>query len=81
MSWQDIVLTIGNLVFIVALIPSILSKDKPHLLTSLTNATVLFVIALVYSTLHLYLSGVVLVVTGSLWLTLAWQKYAKSKAK
>lgn len=78
-GWQDIILTIGSLVFLVALIPSITSKDKPALMTSLMTGLVLFVFAMTYITLDLWFSAVTTALTGMLWLVLAVQKARAKK--
>jgi hypothetical protein len=74
MLWQDLVLTIGSLIFAFALIPSVLSKDKPALTTSVTTGVVLFIFAFVYVTLSLWFSAVTTAFTGIVWSILAIQK-------
>ena len=75
MHWQDWVLTIGQIIFIIALFPSILSKDKPALQTSLLTAAVAFSIAVVYVTLSVQFAAISAALNGVLWLILAIQKY------
>lgn len=75
MLWQDWVITLGSLVFVFALIPSVLSKDKPALSTSLMTGTVLVIFALTYLTLSLWTGAATTFLTGVLWFTLAIQKY------
>lgn len=75
MAWQDVILTVGNLIFAVSLIPSIRSKDKPHVLTSFMTGAVLVVFSITYMTLNLYFAMAVLLGTASMWFFLAWQKY------
>lgn len=80
MKWQDFVLIIGQIAFTISLLPSIFSKDKPALTTSLISGVVLAVFSIVYITLSLYLAAVGTAATGSLWFILAFQKYStKSK--
>jgi len=80
MHWQDVVLTIGQVIFIVALVPSILSKDKPALQTSLMTAAVALSIAVVYVTLAIPFAAISAALNGSLWLVLAVQRWrAKGK--
>lgn len=77
MTWQDIVLSVGSWIFIIALLPSLFGKDKPPISTSLMTGGVLLVYNFVYVSLHLWLT---LVSTGILtlaWLTLAVQKSTK----
>lgn len=73
--WQDFVLSLGNLVFFIALLPSIFSKDKPAFLTSTMTAFFLTTFGIVYATLGLWFSvaGVFLSALG--WTILAFQSY------
>ncbi|MEO8785019.1 MAG: hypothetical protein ABI221_01715 [Candidatus Saccharimonadales bacterium] len=77
--WQDIVFTIGSLVFTVALWPSIRSKHKPALHTSVITASVLFVFAITYLSLSLYFSAFATLLTTIAWTVLAVQKYRQPK--
>lgn len=81
MSWQDVVFTIGQVIFVFALIPSIKGKDKPALLTSVITVLILSTFAISYATLSLWGSmiGAVLNCTG--WTILAVQKYLIDKKK
>lgn len=78
-NWQDIVLTLGSIVFLLALVPSIKSKDKPAVATSIMTGLVLFVFAATYTTLHLWFSAATTALTGVLWLVLAVQKVKTSR--
>jgi len=77
MSWQDILLSIGQFVFAVALLPSVFSKDKPAVSTSLMTGTVLVAFAFTYSTLKLWSAATFAAVVGIIWLILFFQKYFK----
>jgi hypothetical protein len=79
MHWQDPVLTAAQAVFIVALFPSILSKDKPALATSLMNGAVTAGIALVYISLFLWFAAITAAINSMLWLVLAAQKYGMDR--
>jgi hypothetical protein len=76
MVWQDWILTIGQILFIFALAPSVFSKDKPALTTSLLTGTVLAVFAIVFATLYLWLAATSTLVSSLTWLLLAYQKYS-----
>ena len=80
MVWQDLVLTTGSVLFIIALAPSVFSKDKPALTTSLLTGTVLAVYAVVYVTLSLWLTTVTVGFTSLTWFILAYQKYTANKS-
>lgn len=71
--WQDIVLTIGQIIFIIALIPAITHKHKPHFLTGILNAIVLVTFAIVYVTLSLWFAAITTGIVAVLWFVLALQ--------
>ena len=75
MTWQDIILSVGLWLASVALLPSILGKDKPPLSTSILNVIIITAAAIVYVTLHLWLSVVATAILSLAWLTLAVQKF------
>ncbi len=81
MIWQDYVFVVGNLVFIAALIPSIVGKDKPAIATSILTSITLYTFAFSFATLSLWGSAVLTFIVASLWLTLAFQKYKITKKK
>lgn len=72
--WQDYVFALGSLVFVVALIPSIRSVDKPALTSSLLTGSILLVFALTYVTMDLWYACATTLATSACWFTLAWQK-------
>lgn len=72
--WQDVVLTIGSLIFALALIPSVRSADKPAPLTSASTAAVLYVFAGVDLTLDLVFTAITTAITAALWTTLLIQR-------
>lgn len=77
MIWQDAVLTLGSILLLVALVPSLLGKDKPASATSLVTGAVLLSFAATYWTLGLSFSGVVTAASGVCWLALAAQKFIR----
>ena len=74
-SWQDIVLLIGNLVFFLALVPSIVSLDKPSKWTSLPTAFVLSVFGVTYYSLGLNFAAFMVSVSAIAWWILFFQKW------
>ncbi len=80
MHWQDVVLTIGQVIFIVALFPSVFSKDKPALQTSIVSSAAAFSIAIVYVTLSIPFAASSAALNGALWFVLAVQKW-RTKSK
>ncbi len=77
--WQDYVLGAGSLIFTVALIPSLRSRNKPAISTSLVTFAVLVVFAITYVTLSLWFSAFSIAINAAAWLTLAVQQ-SKMKA-
>ena len=74
LSWQDAVLTVGNIIFFLALIPSIVSKDKPSKWTSLSTALALTAFSFTYFTLNLTYSTIAMAATSLAWWVLYFQK-------
>jgi uncharacterized membrane protein YjdF len=77
--WQDIIIAIGSLVFSIALLPSVFSKHKPALWTSVITGIVLFILALTYASLRFWYATTITALTASLWLVLAAQNIFQSK--
>jgi len=79
--WQDIVLTAGSMVFIIALLPSVFSAAKPAAMTSLMTGTVLAIFAVTYTTLDLWFAAGTTAITSITWFVLLGQAVlAKRKA-
>ncbi|MEO6761742.1 MAG: hypothetical protein ABI220_05245 [Candidatus Saccharimonadales bacterium] len=81
MSWQEIVLAVGQVVFILALLPSILTKDKPEIWTSILTGTVALSISITYSTLSLKAAAISAFFNFVAWGILAFQKLHQIKAQ
>jgi hypothetical protein len=81
MHWQDWVLTIGSFVFIIALIPSLMSKDKPALFTSLLTGFFLCLYTGVYASLNLRSSTISTGILALAWLMLGVQKFLQTRKK
>jgi Flp pilus assembly protein TadB len=79
LSVQDIILTIGSLILGAAIIPSVVSKHKPALLTSIMTGVVLLIFAVVYASLELWFTVATTTVTACLWLTMAVQKKRQTR--
>ena len=77
--WQDIVIGIGSLIFAAALVPSVLSKDKPALWTSITTGIVLAVFTATYASLSLWYATFTTSLAALLWIVLAVQKLTQPK--
>jgi hypothetical protein len=77
MIWQDILFMIGNFTLGAALIPTVLAKEKPSLLTSALTGVVLYSYCLAFATLNLQLAAIAVGVNASLWIVLLVQKWRK----
>lgn len=73
MKWQDKVFAIGEIVFLVGLIPSLLSDHKPAALTSFTTAAMLYSFLAVYASYGLWVTFVLGAITASIWAALGFQ--------
>jgi heme O synthase-like polyprenyltransferase len=81
MRWQDIVISICQTSFLVALVPSIKSNHKPAVTTSVMYAILLCVIAFSLATLHLWLSAITALAGAVPWFILALQKHKQGNVK
>ena len=81
MVWQDIVIFIGQFIFIVALIPTIRSKDKPQVSTSLVTGIILVIFTITFATLELWFSVVSSGALAIAWLYVGWQKHEHKKKR
>jgi len=72
--WQDYILSAGEVIFCVTLIPMLLAKEKPPLSSSILTGSVLIVCGVVFGTLHLWLAFVSQIIVGLQWFWLAVQK-------
>lgn len=80
MRWQDIVISIAQLCFVIAMIPSIRSNDKPALATSVMNVCLVTVIVICLFSLQLWFSAVSAVAVALAWGILAIQKLKPNKS-
>lgn len=81
MIWQDIVLSIGQWIFVLALVPALLSKDKPPFISSMLTGSILVTYVGVYMSFELWTAAVSTLLLSVVWLTLALQKYYGNKIK
>jgi len=73
-SWQDLILLIGNALFFIALIPSLMSANKPSKWTSLLTASTLTVFTFTYYSLSLMYGTVAVALSAIGWWVLYFQK-------
>lgn len=77
--WQDIVISIVNIVFSLALVPQVYYNFKNKVGSVVISASLptflgLYVLTFTFYTLNLYYSTIVSFMTGSFWLILFIQK-------
>jgi hypothetical protein len=81
MRWQDIVIAVAQISFVFAMLPSIVSKDKPAFATSVMNVFLVCAISFSLLTLHLWLSAITAITIAVTWGVLAFQKYQIDRKK
>jgi hypothetical protein len=73
MTWQDVLIGSEQVLFAVALVPSLLSERKPHAVTSALTGLTLLAFAVAYASLDLVYSAAAALLCGVLWLVLLLQ--------
>ena len=77
MSWQDLVLTVGQVIFVIALLPTVVGRDKPALQTSVLTSAVSFSFMAVYISLSVPFASLTAALNGTMWLVLALQEWRR----
>ncbi|HLC37250.1 MAG TPA: hypothetical protein VJJ53_00540 [Candidatus Nanoarchaeia archaeon] len=85
MLWQDIIISISNILFSYALIPQVYHGFKKKkgfitLQTSLLTFVGLYAIAIAFLTFKLYFSMTITAITGTFWVILFLQRLIYGKA-
>ena len=80
MRWQDIVIAVVQVAFVFSMLPSILSKSKPALITSTSNVVLVLIITFCLLTLKLWFSAASALAIAITWGVLAVQKLGSSKS-
>lgn len=80
-NWQDIVLAISVLAFNVALVPSLIGKQKPRIATSLITATFVLPQVIVFMSLSLWYSFAMALINAIFWFSLAVQGFFQQKTR
>lgn len=73
MTWPDAIFSVGSLVFIAGLPPTLLGKSRPPRSTSIATGSTLLVFAGSYATLGLWWSFASTLVLSVLWLSIAYR--------
>lgn len=72
-SWQDLIFGIGSLLFIIALLPTLLGNNKPAWETAAITSVVLYAFSICYASLDLPFATITSAITASIWLAIAIQ--------
>lgn len=73
MKWQDRVFSLGEVVFLTGLIPSLLSNQKPAATTSIATAIMLYAFLFVHASYGLWVTFTLTFITATIWLALGIQ--------
>jgi hypothetical protein len=73
-SWQDVMLSAGNIFFCITLIPMLRQPERPPLLTCIPTGLALLAGGFVYASLHLWLTALTQTITGLQWLALVFKR-------
>lgn len=74
-------MALGQVVFILALLPSVFSSDKPEIWTSIITGSVALSIAITYITMAIPVAAVSAFFNFVFWSVLAVQKYRQGHAR
>ena len=77
-SWQDVMLSAGNIFFCITLIPMLRQPERPPLLTCIPTGLALVAGGFVFATLHLWLTALTQMITGLQWLALVFKRSPKA---
>lgn len=83
MTWQDLVLMVGNVIFTISLIPTIKENRKlkrcdiPYS-TSIVTGSVVFIFSITFATLRLWFSSLSAFVVAIAWGIIALQRWKGS---
>ena len=80
-TWQDMVLSACILGFNIALVPTLLSKHKPHASTGIMTAAFQLICLVVYVSLSLWYSAAMALLNATLWSIIVAQKLMMKPAK
>lgn len=72
-NWQDWVFAVGEVVFLIGLLPTVFADEKPAPLTSFPTAAMLYAFVVVQYSYRNWMTLVLSLVTASLWVVLGVQ--------
>lgn len=74
-TWQDWVIALGSFMFFIALIPTIISKDKPDIRTIVITAIGMTAFTITYGSMKLWYGMTMSALTTLAWYVLWYQKW------
>jgi hypothetical protein len=77
-TWQDVMLSAGNIFFCITFIPMLRQPERPPLLTCIPTGLALVAGGFVFATLHLWLTALTQTITGLQWLALVFKRSRKA---
>lgn len=72
--WQDWIFAIGQIFFLLALLPSVFGKDKPSKYSSAPTALVLYLFSYTFYSLDLIWGAIMSFLVAVVWTVLFFQK-------
>jgi hypothetical protein len=73
-TWQDVMLSAGNIFFCITFIPMLRQPERPPLLTCIPTGLALVAGGFVFATLHLWLTALTQTISGLQWLALVFKR-------
>jgi hypothetical protein len=80
-SWQDVMLSAGNIFFCVTRIPMLRQPERPPLLTCVPTGLALIAGGFVFATLHLWLTALTQTIAGLQWLALVFKRSPRAASR
>jgi hypothetical protein len=77
-TWQDVMLSAGNIFFCITFIPMLRQPERPPLLTCIPTGLALVAGGFVFATLHLWLTALTQTIAGLQWLALVFKRSPKA---
>jgi hypothetical protein len=77
-TWQDVMLSAGNILFCITFIPMLRQPERPPLLTCIPTGLALVAGGFVFATLHLWLTALTQTISGLQWLALVFKRSPKA---
>jgi ABC-type cobalamin transport system permease subunit len=76
--WQDIIFSIGSIIFTIALIPAILERKYPPISTCILTGVMIGVYAATDLTLELWFSAITSAISALLWIWMGIKQIDKN---